>query len=90
MAQSYYNPTLFKTDAPVPVIYDVFKKYKKENYADVYLKNVKEDTYHYKILEKEIKVNPVFAESTEKDSGQKYMPHPFKNWGPKSRAKELK
>jgi tRNA (guanine26-N2/guanine27-N2)-dimethyltransferase len=95
--QSYYDPNLFKSDAPVSVIYDVFKKYKKDNYSEDYYKNVKEDSYKYKLLEKEIKVDPIFvncAETSEekKSSGNrgKYLPNPLPNWGPKARAKEKK
>ncbi len=94
--QSYYDPNLFKSDAPSHVIYDVFKKYKKDNYDQDYFKNVKEDSYKYKLLSKEIKVNPIFVqkEDTEekKSSGNKgkYLPNPLPNWGPLARAKEKK
>jgi tRNA (guanine26-N2/guanine27-N2)-dimethyltransferase len=89
MVQSYYDPNLFKTDAPCPIIYDIFKKYKKENNEKEYFKNVKEDSYKYKILEKEIKINPLFIESTE-ELNTKYPQNPFPNWGPKAKAKEKK
>ena len=60
-----------------------------ENYSSDYLKNVKEESYRFKILQKEIKINPIFVESTsEKEKKVKYMPNPFPNWGPKARAKE--
>ena len=29
LAQTYYDPKLFKTDAPPEAIYDIFKSYKK-------------------------------------------------------------
>jgi hypothetical protein len=87
-AQSYYDPNLFKTDATASVIYDIFKKYKKDNTGDDYLKNIKEETYKYKILQKEIKVDPIFAESKEKKSN-KYFTNPFDNWGPQAKAKEI-
>jgi hypothetical protein len=90
MIQSYYDPNLFKTDASSSVIYDIFKKYKKENYSEDYLKNVKEDSYKYKLLIKEIKCEPIFVESKEEPVKCKYPPHPFPNWGPKARAKEKK
>ena len=54
MVQSYYDPNLFKTNAPASVIYDILKQYKKENYKEEYLKNVKEGTYKYNILKKDI------------------------------------
>lgn len=89
--QSYYDPNLFKTDASVEIIYDVFKSYKKENYEKDYFKNVKEETYKYKLLEKEIKIKPLFVDFEEDTAKKcKYPPHPFKNWGPKPRAKEKK
>ena len=91
LIQSYYDPNLFKTDTPPTILYDVFKKYKKENYDAEYLRNVKEDSYKYKILQKEIKVDPIFVESTScNEKKGKYMPNPFPNGGPKARAKELK
>jgi hypothetical protein len=87
-AQSYYDPNLFKSDAPAWVLYDIFKKYKKDNLGDDYLRNIKEDSYKYTILKKEIKIDPVFVESKEKKSN-KYFINPFENWGPQSRAKEI-
>jgi hypothetical protein len=96
MIQTYYNPNLFKTNAPADIIYDIFKKYKKDNYGQDYLKNVKEETYKYKILNKEIKVDPIFTESFTNhhpehgDNIPKYLPNPTKNWGPKGRAKLIK
>ena len=94
MVQSYYDPNLFKSDAPSHVIYDVFKKYKKDNNDKDYFKNVKETCYKYKILQKEIKVNPIFVENDTEDNlpskKGKWLPHPFPNWGPKAKAKEKK
>ena len=89
MAQSYYDPNLFKTDAPTSVIYDILKQYKKENYKEDYVRNVKEGTYKYNILSKDIKVVPTFVEVV-RDKTLKYPEHPFENWGPKGRAKEKK
>ena len=92
--QSYYDPNLFKTDAPANVLYDVFNKYKKDVDEKEYYKNVKEESYKYKILEKEIKVNPIFVDTDPKEGPHvnkgKYLPDPFPNWGPKARAKEKK
>src|SRR5690348_1868990 len=91
MAQTYYDPNLFKTDANPSVIYDVLKKYKKENYDKDYFRNVKEESYKFKILQKEIKANPVFIESVSGGiKGGKYLPNPTKNWGPKAKAKVIK
>ena len=87
--QSYYDPNLFKTDAPVNIIYDILKQYKKENYKDDYYKNVDEKSYKYKILSKEIKIQTTFVESTTKNNKIKYPMNP-PNWGPKGRAKEIK
>ena len=53
--QSYYDPNLFKTDAPVNAIYDILKQYKQEKYKDDYYKNVDEKSYKHRILSKEIK-----------------------------------
>ena len=90
MVQSYYDPNLFKTDAPVKVIYDILKKYKKENYKEEdYLKNVNKDSYKYNILNKEIKVQPKFIE-VNREKKIKYPMNPFPNWGPKGRPKEKK
>lgn len=90
MEQSYYDPNLFKTNAPCSVIYDILKKYKKSNYDEEdYLKNVKESSYKHNILIKDIKVEPVFKEAV-KEKALKYPMHPFANWGPKGKAKEKK
>ena len=90
LSQSYYDPNLFKTDAPINVIYDVLKQYKEENFKDDYLKNVDVNTYRYKILTKEIKTRAKFVESNNRNKGVKYPMNPFPNWGPKGRAKEIK
>lgn len=34
-------------------------------------------------------IKPIFTE-LEKKREPRYFPHPFKNWGPKGRAKEIK
>lgn len=87
MAQSYYDPNLFKTDAPAEVIYDILKAYKKENYKEDYIKNIKEGTYKYNILSKEIKVAPVFVDMSKPEKTLKYPMNPTPNWGPKGKAK---
>lgn len=89
MVQTYYDPNLFKTDASASVIYDILKKYKKDNYDKDYLRNVNTDSYKYNILQKEIKVNPIFIESISTKS-VKFLPNPTKNWGPKGKAKVVK
>jgi hypothetical protein len=90
MVQSYYDPNLFKTNASADIIYDVLKKYKMENYKDEYMRNVKENTYKYNILTKEIKVNPTFVDvSYQGPRITKYPEHPLPNWGPLAKAKLL-
>ncbi len=90
MVQSYYDPNLFKTDAPPEVIYDIMKSYKKENYKEEeYLKNVNKDSYKYNILMKDIKVKPKFVE-VNREKNIKYPMNPFPNWGPKGKPKEKK
>ena len=59
--QSYYDPNLSKTDAPINIIYDILKQYKVENYKDDYYKNVDKKSYKYKILSKEIKIKTNFC-----------------------------
>lgn len=88
LVQSYYDPILFKTNANAEILYDFFKAYKKDNYSEHYLRNVKEGTYGYNILTKEIKTHPnVFVESSNMSREAKYLPKPFANWGPKGKAK---
>ena len=89
MSQSYYDPNLFKTDAPVEVIYDILKQYKEDNFKDDYYKNIDQKSYKYKILSKEIKIRTKFVESNNKSNKTKYPLNP-PNWGPKGRAKEIK
>lgn len=86
--QSYYDPNLFKTDCPPATLYDIFKKYKRENYGDNFMKNVKEESYKHKILSKEIKCNPTFVELKDTSANKmKFLPNPTPNWGPKAKAK---
>ena len=86
--QSYYDPNLSKTDAPINIIYDILKQYKVENYKYDYYKNVDEKSYKYKILSKEIKIKTIFVESVNNNKAKYPMNPP--NWGPKGRAKEIK
>lgn len=56
-------------------------------------KNIKENSYRYNILKKELPkdFNPIFIDTDfNKDRAPRYLPNPFKNWGPKGRAKEIK
>ena len=89
MAQSYYDPNLFKTNTPIDIIYDILKQYKQEHYKDDYFKNIDKETYKYRILSREIKVKTKFVESNDKKNKNKYPMNP-PNWGPKGRAKEIK
>jgi len=89
IAQSYYDPNLFKTNAPVDVIYDILKQYKEENYKDDYYKNIDKNSYKYKILSQKINIKTKFIESNTKKNKNKYPLNP-PNWGPKGRAKEIK
>jgi hypothetical protein len=87
MIQTYYDPNLFKTNAKGEVVYDIFKQYKKENYDKDYLRNVKENTFKYTILNKEIKHVPVFNSEFNEAKVCRFPSNPTKNWGPKARAK---
>lgn len=56
-------------------------------------KNVKETSYKYNILQKKLPdgFNPIFIDSDmNKNRQPRYFPNPFKNWGPKGKAKEIK
>jgi hypothetical protein len=90
MAQTYYDPNLFKTDANAKTIYDIFKKYKMDNYGPDYLRNVKKDSWKFNILDKAVTIEPVFSTTDNNVKVQKFFPNPTKNWGPKARAKLLK
>ena len=50
--QSFYNHLLWKTNAPSEAVYDILKQYKKEKYAQNYLKNCPEDSLAHTILSK--------------------------------------
>lgn len=91
IALCYYNPSLFKTNAKADVIYDIFKKYKTDNYQKENLfKNIDEKSYKYKLLKKEIIHKPTFYEIEDNLHQAKFLSNPTKNWGPKSRAKLVK
>ena len=91
MAYCYYDPNLFKTDAPAEVIYDIFKKYKTDNYTkETLFKNMKDDSYKSRILKKEIIHKATFYEFQGENCGGKFLSNPTKNWGPKSKAKLVK
>lgn len=65
LTQTYYDPKLFKTDAPPEAIYDIFKQYKKNLSAedpDFYLKGIKETTPSHSILTKPIEHEVSFKE----------------------------
>ena len=91
MSLCYYNPYLFKTDATPEVLYDIFKKYKIDNYPKENLfKNMTDDSYKSKILKKDIKHNPTFFEFEGNLHQGKFLSNPTKNWGPKAKAKLVK
>lgn len=63
VCQTYYNPDLWKTNAPPEAVYDIFKQYKKEitkGDESLYLKNITEDSPARRILQSEIKHKPNF------------------------------
>ena len=51
VAPSYITAGLYKTNAPIPVVYDVIKAWKMKSSEDKYLSNVKEES-SLKILKK--------------------------------------
>jgi len=99
MKQSYYNPDLIKVNCDSETLYNIIKKYKfsevekiEGNQEVKKTKNIKENTYKYKILTKSLpeNFNPNFTElEIVKQKENKYFQNPFKNWGPKGRAKEV-
>lgn len=94
VCQTYYNPDLWKTDAPPEAVYDIFKQFKLEfsESKDDIMKNVKPDTAAHAILTKDLKYKPDFAKGAEqlKEEGgkqlRKYFTPTEANWGPKPRA----
>ena len=71
-------------------MYELLKCYRRD-YCNEKTTNVKDGTYKHSILKKPVNENfkPIFVE-LEKKREARYFPHPFKNWGPKGRAKEIK
>jgi len=95
VAQTYYEPKLYKTDAPPEVVYDIYKQIKIQQSGGDSLKlfkNVPESSPAFRILSKKPEVNPSFNEEevTKMVALQKqkarYLPNPAPNWGPKARA----
>ena len=92
LVQTYYKPSLYKTNAPHKVIYDIFKAWKLKNVE----KNNRLITHNWSgialnILKKPISVEPNFEFEPDKidqhlkDTKVKYNTNP-PNWGPGSRA----
>ena len=90
--QTYYDPNLWKTNAPPEVWYDIFKSFKKHHYEQDYMHNVGENSVAHKILTREIVHEPSFevdkAQSKEENKNlkRKYFTATEPNWGPKARA----
>ncbi len=94
--QTYYNPSLFKTNAPPTVVYDILKYFKWQEVAGKeeakYSGNVKEGSVGRLILQKPIKHEPSFNHELQNLRNslnklkRKYLPNPEPNWGPKARA----
>jgi len=92
--QTYYSHSLWKTDAPPEVVYDVFKKYKKKMFPDEYLRNCEPTSTAFKILSVPmLEDEPDFEFEKPKEEGQaaerkkgRYFVAPTPNWGPKPRA----
>lgn len=62
-SQTYYNPTLWKTNAPPEAIYDILKSFKKEQCereGNDYFKNVSPQSSFHTILSKPVKYQPNF------------------------------
>jgi hypothetical protein len=53
LVQSYYDPKLFKTNAPPEVVYDIFKAWKSKVYDDdqeKIMRNINPNGPAYRIL----------------------------------------
>jgi hypothetical protein len=87
--QTYYDPNLIKTDCKTEIIYEILKIFKKKEYSNDYLKNVEQNSYTYKILNKSctVNLNPQFYEVEDLNKYPKYLPNPQDNWGPQKRSK---
>lgn len=57
--QTYYNPVLWKTNAPPEVVYDVIKAFKQQSSPDL-IQNVSENSYFYNFLKQPMKHQPNF------------------------------
>eukprot|EP00347_Sterkiella_histriomuscorum_P008091 403346405 len=98
LTQTYYEPKLYKTNAPPEVIYDIFKAFKTQdvkNDQQQLFKNIHLSSFAHRILSAPIKHQPNFVEEIvegqepkdKKKVGKKrYLPNPQPNWGPKARA----
>ncbi len=95
VTQTYYDPKLYKTNAPPEVIYDIVKAYKKqlcEKEGTEYMLNIHEESPMRKILAKPIEHQPNFSveqvavANNNKKLLRKYFTPSEANWGPKARA----
>ena len=81
-----------KTNAPIQVVYDMFKHIKITMHKDIayFPINLPKESYRYQILNQEIRLpkepNYTLIESKE-DYIPRFFPNPEPNWGPKSKAK---
>jgi len=72
IVQTYYEPCLFKTDAPITLVYNIMKAYKKQLFADGVetgdhnTKNIKETSMASRIMSKCTDITPDFEFNTEK------------------------
>lgn len=69
LTQTYYEPKLFKTNAPPEVIYDIFRAWKAQVYdndKEKIMKNISETSVAYRILQREVQVKPSFDEEQVK------------------------
>jgi len=96
--QTYYNPNLWKTDAPLQAFYDVYKSFwfilmeKEGKDPKTIIEEFPEDSKPRRILSKPIVYKPDFEfEPKEEDKlkqkqrGQ-YFVNPESHWGPRARA----
>jgi tRNA (guanine26-N2/guanine27-N2)-dimethyltransferase len=92
VSQTHCKPTGIKTDAPINVLFDIFRAFVKQNSNKI----PGTDTIAGKILNKEIKTRIDFAirEEAKLDSKHTkvpmFLPNPEENWGPGKRAKGSK
>ena len=84
VAPSYISAGVYKTNAPIPVVYDVIKSWKMKNSEDKYLSNVKDES-SLKILKKEIEQKPDFEFEGEKHKKVPRFISMGKNMGPKGK-----